>query len=344
MAPSQRGAVGRVGEEAEGQRGGGERGAPGRPPLRLVARLPLVSHHTASSRTAASPIQASEPPPLSRSSLLRPSLPPPLCRRRPSAAKPLAVSPPSASALPWLPIPSTTLPLSLQPSPSSPSAPHTPVVLPSPCRLSLVPPLLGALPPCAWAFTPHPRLPLPTSHPLLSPFPSPRLIPSPCTKIRAPVFSPSSPCRDKYTCAAAAEGGHLGILDYLRSRGCPWSPYTMSRAASRGRLHILRWAHERGCPSNQSATLAAAAGGHLCCLKFLRSIGCPWNKSSPRPHHLLISACPSLASLCNSSAPSLLPICPPPPSPPDPASLPISSTSLFLSPPSRLFPLYSSLL
>ena len=33
---------------------------------------------------------------------------------------------------------------------------------------------------------------------------------------------------DKYTCACAAEGGHLDVLQWARSEGCGWDSLTLS--------------------------------------------------------------------------------------------------------------------
>ena len=40
------------------------------------------------------------------------------------------------------------------------------------------------------------------------------------------------------TCSSAAEGGHLHILQWARSEGCPWIWITCDVATKRGRLHI----------------------------------------------------------------------------------------------------------
>ena len=46
----------------------------------------------------------------------------------------------------------------------------------------------------------------------------------------------------------ACEGGHLEILKWLRSEGCPWDEATTSNAAWRGHLDVLKWAIDNGCP------------------------------------------------------------------------------------------------
>ena len=51
----------------------------------------------------------------------------------------------------------------------------------------------------------------------------------------------------EYTCACAAEGGSLEILQYLRDNGCPWDENTCLYSAEKGHFHVTRWAIEHGC-------------------------------------------------------------------------------------------------
>ena len=44
---------------------------------------------------------------------------------------------------------------------------------------------------------------------------------------------------DEQTCAHAALGGHLSVLQWARARGCPWNMYTCEYSAWEGNLHIL---------------------------------------------------------------------------------------------------------
>ncbi len=101
------------------------------------------------------------------------------------------------------------------------------------------------------------------------------------------------------TCAAAARGGHFGILKWLRQpddcgRVCPLDKWTCANAALIGRLDILEWVYElcqSECLWSEWACAAAAKGGHIEVLKWLRSIRitlrgggeggpCPWNEWS----------------------------------------------------------------
>ncbi len=68
---------------------------------------------------------------------------------------------------------------------------------------------------------------------------------------------------DARTCPAAADGGHLEVLQWLRSQGCPWDGWTCANAAYRGHLEVLQWARSQGCPWNEWTCANAARGGHL---------------------------------------------------------------------------------
>ena len=58
---------------------------------------------------------------------------------------------------------------------------------------------------------------------------------------------------ESFTCALAARGGHLHVLQWLRADGCrllercPWDGRTCQFAAMNGHLHVLQWAYENGC-------------------------------------------------------------------------------------------------
>ena len=51
-------------------------------------------------------------------------------------------------------------------------------------------------------------------------------------------------------CACAAFGGHLHILQWLRSGHdpCPWDEETCKCAAHQGHHHVVKWAIDNGCP------------------------------------------------------------------------------------------------
>ena len=57
------------------------------------------------------------------------------------------------------------------------------------------------------------------------------------------------PCAWGYdTTQAAARGGHLDVLVWLRQHQCPWNKYTIDAAARSGHHAVVEWARENGCP------------------------------------------------------------------------------------------------
>lgn len=79
------------------------------------------------------------------------------------------------------------------------------------------------------------------------------------------------------TCSSAAEGGQLGLLKWLRGRGCSWDLDTCWGAAEGGHLKVLQWAREEDCPWHEGTCWGAAKGGHLEILQWARKEGCPWD-------------------------------------------------------------------
>jgi hypothetical protein len=61
------------------------------------------------------------------------------------------------------------------------------------------------------------------------------------------VAYPSCPW-DAETCAAAAEKGHLEVIQWCVRRGCPWDERTIEMARSNGHDHVVAWARSEGCP------------------------------------------------------------------------------------------------
>ena len=96
--------------------------------------------------------------------------------------------------------------------------------------------------------------------------------------------SGADPCPwNQDTCSAAAEGGHLEVLKWLRSGEdpCPWNEYTCSAAALRGHLEVLEFARsgEDPCPWDERTCWAAVLGGHWGVLQWARNAPtpCPWD-------------------------------------------------------------------
>eukprot|EP00588_Corethron_pennatum_P032747 CAMPEP_0194349390 /NCGR_PEP_ID=MMETSP0171-20130528/107064_1 /TAXON_ID=218684 /ORGANISM="Corethron pennatum, Strain L29A3" /LENGTH=266 /DNA_ID=CAMNT_0039116835 /DNA_START=101 /DNA_END=897 /DNA_ORIENTATION=- len=80
------------------------------------------------------------------------------------------------------------------------------------------------------------------------------------------------------TCYAAATGGQLRVLQWLRARNCPWDSWTTRRAARNGHLKVLKWAKGEGCELGAGICYEAAKGGHFEVLKWAQGEGCQWDK------------------------------------------------------------------
>jgi hypothetical protein len=80
---------------------------------------------------------------------------------------------------------------------------------------------------------------------------------------------------DEWVCFWAAQHGHLHIIQWAHSNGCPWDDRTCSAAARYGHLNILQWVRENGCPWDKWTCFAAAEAGHLNILQWAREHGCP---------------------------------------------------------------------
>jgi hypothetical protein len=83
---------------------------------------------------------------------------------------------------------------------------------------------------------------------------------------------------DTYVCAAAAEGGWLDVLQWLRADECNWDASTCQSAAMGGHLHVLQWARANGCEWDEETCRYAAAGGHVETLQWAQANGCPWDE------------------------------------------------------------------
>jgi hypothetical protein len=83
---------------------------------------------------------------------------------------------------------------------------------------------------------------------------------------------------DWKTCANAAKGGHLHILQWLHEQHCPWNQETCENAAARGDLVMLTWLHQHHCPWDDYTYSMAAANGHLHVVQWLYENQCPWNE------------------------------------------------------------------
>ena len=77
----------------------------------------------------------------------------------------------------------------------------------------------------------------------------------------------------------AAGSGHLEILQWVRSNGCPWDGSVCSYAASHDHLEVLKWTSHHGCPWSRYTCQFAAGAGHWNILQWAREHGCPWDES-----------------------------------------------------------------
>ena len=47
---------------------------------------------------------------------------------------------------------------------------------------------------------------------------------------------------------SACQGGHVEMLKWLRSEGCPWNETACQSAAAHGHLEVLKWLRSEVCP------------------------------------------------------------------------------------------------
>ena len=90
---------------------------------------------------------------------------------------------------------------------------------------------------------------------------------------------------DEKTCAGAALGGHLQVLQWARANDCPWDKRTCAGAALGGHLKVLQWARANGCQWDEESVAAAAEGGHLeVMLALIPSVLAPTRRLRTVPH------------------------------------------------------------
>lgn len=86
------------------------------------------------------------------------------------------------------------------------------------------------------------------------------------------------------TTAAAASGGHVDALEWLRSKGCMLDESAYAGAGCGGRLDVMQWLRSQDppCPWNENACAYSAYGGHIHNLQWLRSQDppCPWDENA----------------------------------------------------------------
>lgn len=65
---------------------------------------------------------------------------------------------------------------------------------------------------------------------------------------------------DSIMCCFAAENGHLHLIEWLYSKGCPLDKYVSISAASNGHTNLLEWLHEKKCELDKHVCNAAVGG------------------------------------------------------------------------------------
>ena len=86
---------------------------------------------------------------------------------------------------------------------------------------------------------------------------------------------------DDWAAAYAAEAGQLGVLRWLRERKYPWPEERLANmAAAGGHVDVLDWLVSQGCPLTEQTATIAAKRGYLEMLRWLRSWDppCPLNE------------------------------------------------------------------
>ena len=74
---------------------------------------------------------------------------------------------------------------------------------------------------------------------------------------------------------AACQGGHVEMLKWLRSEGCPWEGKAWYNAANGGHTEALMWLKSMYGTWGEGTCAGAASGGYLEVLRWLRSEGVP---------------------------------------------------------------------
>jgi hypothetical protein len=62
---------------------------------------------------------------------------------------------------------------------------------------------------------------------------------------------------DETTCEAAALGGRLNVLQWLRAEGCPWDERTHTASALGVDLKLRKWVEDNGCPRGLTESVVA---------------------------------------------------------------------------------------
>ena len=77
------------------------------------------------------------------------------------------------------------------------------------------------------------------------------------------------------TCANAAGGGHVKVLEWARASGAEWDEWSWAASAAGGHIHVMEWlmAQLGAPPMNAQCTAFAAASGQRAALECARAHG-----------------------------------------------------------------------
>lgn len=83
----------------------------------------------------------------------------------------------------------------------------------------------------------------------------------------------------KYFSCYCAKNGYLDLLKWARSKGCTWDEYTCAAAAMGGHLETLKFLRmgEDKCPWDISICWHAARNGHINILQWAKINDCRWD-------------------------------------------------------------------
>jgi hypothetical protein len=89
-------------------------------------------------------------------------------------------------------------------------------------------------------------------------------------------------CEHHYTLSldmltTAAQYGHISVLQWARNHYFQWDNHICATAALYGQLQVLQWARANGAIWDHWSCAYAAQHGHLQVLQWLRANNCPWN-------------------------------------------------------------------
>ena len=93
--------------------------------------------------------------------------------------------------------------------------------------------------------------------------------------------------------AFAAQGGHIAVVKWLRSQGCPWDSNACASAVAGKRFGMLMWLRTpqtpgaEVCPWDASVTYTAATRGRRRELQWAVCHGCPYWPNEMRHLHYL---------------------------------------------------------